>query len=629
MHFSDFPFLRYLPFFVLGICGASLMPFVALPLLALGLVILWLGYFILLRGQGRKNRLFYPIMAYSMIWIAGALLALQQQERKQRLFLLAEKEVGAYEGIVQDYDLEKPNSWQNQVTVTRVYRAGSWDTEQTELLLYHRLGDTLRPGDRVLVKGMPEQIPETSGPEQFDYRGFLLRKGVAYRHFAGADIRVLSREEHKGLGTFVKQTRQNLALEIEHFFSQEAVQEIAKALLLGEKRSLDPDTRSAYGQAGVMHILAVSGLHVGIVYALFLFLANTLKLKGKPRKLYFLAMVLFLWFYAGLTGFFPSVIRASCMFSLLIFGQIQNRKPPTFNVLAFSAMLMLAINPEVISDVGFQLSYLAVGGIVLLQPLILRFWLPSNLALEYIWNLLAVSMAAQLATFPLSVFYFHYFPTYFLLGNLFVLPLAFVIMQVGVPWLMLMHVPFLGEALAWVLSRLISFQNWIIIQLSALPGGKLDRLTLDVPIMLLIWLFLLIWVGWELGSKRVLIRVGVYGTLVLLIAQWYLIQGRPIQEVLIYSEQKGFLLDYYTNERVRSFNTGFRTEQASFVADPYRLARGMELMPEEMTALTNIHGDVFFPELDIRLVRDSTSFRLRTVAMEQVFLLGKSRMGRE
>jgi competence protein ComEC len=185
------------------------------------------------------------------------------------------------------------------------------------------------------------------------------------------------------------------------------------------------------------------------------FLAKPFSLKGKTLRIYLLGVVCFIWGYAGLTGFSPSVIRASVMFSLITFGQMRERKPSIFNILAFSVMLMIVIDPSVIGEVGFQLSYLAVSGIVLLYPLILRWWLPPNKVCDYFWQIVSVSIAAQLTTFPLTVFYFHSFPSWFLLANIFVNPLTFVIMQIGIPFLILGWIPGVGFILGCLVNILI------------------------------------------------------------------------------------------------------------------------------------------------------------------------------
>ncbi|MFC3880241.1 ComEC/Rec2 family competence protein [Algoriphagus namhaensis] len=611
MQFSNFPFLRYLPFFVGGVLLSEALADRSWIILLLCSASAWLIYLVFLYKSNRKSTFKLSLWAYLLLFLIGAGLALHQQEyQSKRLSVEFLNNPKGYLGEVQEYDLEKPNSWENLIHVTHVFQEDDWIPTDRKILIYHTLGDSLIPGNVVLVQGEFDPIPPTNGPKQFDYKGWLGRQGVSGRHFARQDVKVLAKGGEDHLAFFVKRVRHDLASEIEEVFTKPETIAIAKALLLGEKRSLDPETRSAYGQAGVMHILAVSGLHVGIVYALFLFLANSVKLKGMVRKFYFFGVVLFLWFYAALTGFSPSVIRASCMFSLLIFGQIQNRKPPTFNILAFSAMLMIAVNPSVIFDVGFQLSYLAVGGIVLLQPLILDFCLPKNRVLEYIWQLMTVSIAAQLATFPLSVYYFHYFPTYFLLGNLIVLPLAFVIMQIGVPWLILMKIPFLGKAMAWFLNLLIDMQNGVIEYLTMIPGGKLDRLTISPPLMLLIWILLLLWAGWKELPKRALIRTGLYSSTLLL--SWYLLMTglEPKEEILIYPDAKGVLVDHYHSGGLNSFNAGFAEEQISFVADPYRLAKGVGLVPETMKALKNGNGELYFHDLDLLILNDSSQSQI-------------------
>jgi len=319
-------------------------------------------------------------------------------------------------------------------------------------------------------------------------------------------------------GSWFQRVRISLINQIRRYVPDPDVQDVAITILLGQKDYLGRDTKSVFRDSGVMHILAVSGLHVGILVTLLFFLAKPFSLKGKALRIYLLGMVCFIWGYAALTGFSPSVIGASVMFSLITFGQMRKIKPSIFNILAFSAMLMIVIDPSVIGEVGFQLSYLAVSGIVLLYPLILRWWLPPNKVCDYFWQIVSVSIAAQLTTFPLTVFYFHSFPPWFLLANIFVIPLTFVIMQIGIPFLILGWMPGVGFILGWLVNILIRLELWLLKFVQKLPFGKAEDLSIEPETMILVWGMLLIWAAWEYFPKKNLVYLGAF-----ILSGWFMI----------------------------------------------------------------------------------------------------------
>jgi competence protein ComEC len=214
--------------------------------------------------------------------------------------------------------------------------------------------------------------------------------------------------------------------------------------------------------------------------------------------------------------------------------------------------------------------------------LILNWWLPSNRFWEYVWQLTSVSLAAQLTTFPLSVFYFHVFPTYFLLGNLFIIPLAFLIMQVGVPLMILGWIPVLGNILGWIVSWLIWLQNFVIQSIQLIPGGKLDRLTIDFPTMLLIWVILLVWASWALSKRKNLVYF-----LFVLILIWSGVQlekeiSKPSEELLVYQSKDGFAIDYNLEGNLYSWNQGIKPENLSYLVDPSRIANEWDRFPNQM-----------------------------------------------
>jgi competence protein ComEC len=572
MKFADFPFLRYLPFLIGGVLFSQIEMGISILILASSLGLSWLIYIGLIIQKGNSNQGIPSFLGYFMLFNLGFFLAEFQHNRKAELLDEELSTSVSYLARVDKHDVEKPNSAENQLEVIAFSDSLGWNGSKGKVLIYHKSKKPLLPGQVILVEKSPEKIPPPIFPNEFDYSGFLARKDIHFRQFIGEKFALFDssgvNSSRYGLANF----RKMLVQIIEEKVPNPESQQIAAALLLGQKENLDKEIKNAYAETGTMHILAVSGLHVGIIYAILLFPLRGIKLKSGQKKIYLIAVILLIWTYAVLTGFSPSVVRAATMFSLFTAGQMRKRKPSSFNILAFSAMLMIAMDPGVIFEVGFQLSYAAVAGILLIQPLIANLWLPPNRFSEYIWQLTAVSLAAQLATFPLSVYYFHIFPTYFLIANLFIIPLSFLVMSVGIPFLVFSWIPMLSDGLGWVVSWIIWLQNWITHAIQLFPGGNLERLTITFSGMLVVWALLLIWSNWELGNRKKLIYA-----ILCLFSMWSvdsLIRelNRPSQELIIFSGEKGVLLDFKIGNRFYSWNENFPAEQISFSIDPNRIA---------------------------------------------------------
>ncbi len=597
MRFADFPFLRYLPFLLGGIfLGRS--DYTVGFVVSLGLIlILWLGYFYLISTEGKIKTILRPsVLAYAMLVLIGVLLI--HVKKKILPEDLTKVEIAdQYLAEVIQYDVQKPNSVENLLELKSVKTSDGWSDASGKILVYHNSDNPLIPGQILLINKAPEVIPGPKNPNEFDYSGFLARKGIFHRQFLGKEVIVIQSSPSSDFRYFLDHLRQKMVLMLQSKIPDQDSQQVALALLLGQKQNLDPEIRKAYSETGVMHILAVSGLHVGIIYALFIFLMKVVRLKISQTKYYLFALVGLIWLYAFLTGLSPSVMRAATMFSLMTLGQMRDRRPSIYNVLAFSAMLLITVNPEVIFEVGFQLSYLSVIGIVL----ILNWWWPSSQVGEYFWQLTSVSIAAQLVTFPLSVYYFHVFPTYFLIANLFVIPLSFLIMQVGVPLMILGWIPILGAVLGWVLSWLVWSQNQITLLIHQFPAGTFNRLTIGLPGMFLIWGLILIWSGWEYGQRR-----NLTWTAVLLILFWSITSlknefSRAEEELIIYQGKKGNMFDFSFNGKLYSWNHGSEGEEIGFIVDPNRIANHWAQFPEAISAGNDEQENLVFPFHSIEL----------------------------
>lgn len=597
MRFSDFPFLRYLPFLLLGIFLGKAGILVDWKLLGVILIVLsFLFGFLVLR---RKLMEFRGILPYFQLLLFGLFCEVYHRESNSHQHQTPLDQ--GYIAEVQEFDLQKPNSFQNLLAIRFAQLDDEWISAEGQVLVYHQSDKPLHPGDLIWVSEKPESLPAPVNPYEFDYRGYLERKGIFFRQFLGDNFIRIEQKSGFDISFLMAHWRREMARMLCRHIEHQEAQQIALALLLGQKQELDRDTKKAFSEAGVMHVLAVSGLHVGILVGVLLLLIKPLKLKKGAKRIYLIGVLMVIWIYAVLTGMAPSVMRASVMFSLLTLGQLRERRPSIFNILAFSAILMLVFDPDVIFEVGFQLSYLAVAGIVLIQPLIARLWLPRTVVLEYFWQLASVSIAAQMATFPLSIYYFHTFPTWFLPANMLVIPLTFIIMQLGIPLMMVGWIEPLGNFLGFITELFLRLEIWVLDGFKDLPFGSFQFLTISIYGMVAVWTLLLLWAAWEYYPKKIIIRIGA-----VLLLGWVMTAGLdhlsyPDRQLVLYSSEGGWFLDYWENETLNSWNHDVASENLDFLVKPNRIQNQWKSLPKPMEAFTNQAGLLYFPSLDLKV----------------------------
>lgn len=320
--------------------------------------------------------------------------------------------------------------------------------------------------------------PENSGnPDEFDYPRYLTRKEVSGTGFVAADSwKKLSHKSPPSLRQQALAWRERvLTIYRDQGFRGDEFA-VLSALTVGYKEELSEEIKEIYSVSGASHVLALSGLHIGFLYGLLLFC-----LKGLPdrwrgvRLLRALTIIVLLWGFAFFTGLSPSVVRSVLMCSLFALSGAFGRESFSMNTLSAAAFFMLICCPEWLFDVGFQLSFCAVGAILLLQPRIYRAVPVSNRFGNYVWGLMSVSIAAQIGTAPLVLLYFSRFSTHFLLTNLVVIPLVSVCMYGAVLLLLLTPFPWFQSAVVWGLKGLIGLLNEFVRWVEQLPWASLDN----------------------------------------------------------------------------------------------------------------------------------------------------------
>jgi competence protein ComEC len=392
--------------------------------------------------------------------------------------------IEAYEAIVRSVPQEKANSWKIEVEIAKL-KSGDWKPATGSLLLYVSKRNSpaihWHYGDQILIKGTPQELNPPANPGEFDFKRFLSFRNISHQQFVSIDDVKLSRlSSDKGFIYYSYQARAWCTKKINEFVHGDDERAIAIALVLGVTDGIDNDLQSAYAASGAMHVLAVSGMHVGIIYAIILFLFRLLSKFRNSKWIVAIVSLICLWVFSFVTGNSPSVLRAVTMFSFIVIARPFGIQTNVYNTLAASAFVLLIYNPYLIMSVGFQLSYLAVLGIVYLHRPLYQLWEIENTVGDWLWRITCVSIAAQASTFALGLLYFHQFPTYFLVSNLFVIPLSTLVLLAGILLLAFSFISLLAAPIGLILEGLIKALNWIVFKTEALPFSLINTIHLTV-----------------------------------------------------------------------------------------------------------------------------------------------------
>lgn len=325
----------------------------------------------------------------------------------------------------------------------------------------------------------------------FDYRRFLLSKGISGTAFVFPSGMVFEKADNVSVGTRALRCRDSIVNIYAGWNLDDENRAVVSALTIGDKSELTPEMREAYSAAGTSHVLALSGLHVGILSAILFLLLSPLKKIKYGRFLQSGIVVLILWIFAFVSGLSPSVVRAVTMCSLYLIASVvvENGLSGLYS-LVLTAFVMLCYQPFYLFDISFQLSFLAVLSIILFFPFFNSLVKVSNRVLKYLWSIMAVSLSAQLGTLPLILYYFGSFPTYFLLANLIVSPLAVCILSLALASLALEWIPYVGNLCVCILDFFTGMMNLSMKYISGLQGASISSLYINELQMALMYLLI-------------------------------------------------------------------------------------------------------------------------------------------
>jgi len=580
LHWLKYPFVRLTPAFAAGIVLFEIFKKPNDNIYFLGLT----GAFFLVLFFIARSRKFFslnPVAGFAMLMFmtcAGILVSsLHYDLNKPDHFSF--RKYSHYQGVVTSWP-EKKERYTRVILKVNSVKDKVWKKAKGKVQIYlPPSGEGTKQisyGTTLIIKGQASATRPPRNPMEFDYQTYLARKNIFHQHFLQADFYLVSGSETPN--ELIKLAFE-LRTKAEDIFvtkiQNDRSRKLSKAMILGIKTGMDEEMKQAYSKAGALHILAISGLHVGILYGVLALFMAPLRKDKKGKWVFTVVIISVLCGYALVVGMSPSVMRAVVMFSLITIGQAFYRTANIYNIIAFSAFLLLLFDPFQLFAVGFQLSYMAVIGIVVLYRPINGWFYFSNPILSRIWSISAVGIAAQVLTFPLALHYFHNFPHLFFLSNLLVIPSAFIILLSGFAMLIFsfLHFEILVKWMAAILEVTSEIMNKGVFFIESLPYSNSTGIFLSDKQTLLLYLVIISLLVFIL-EKNV---NWFYAFVVFVISTFAAIGVDQIlkkdeDKLVVYEITGQTAIDFFQNGKFSYFTTAGQQSHINYQVNNYRIA---------------------------------------------------------
>lgn len=455
--------------------------------------------FLSLTAYWQRKTLFFVFITWITFFLTGMILVYENDTTNHTNYF--EKNLKNTSKVILAIDkVLKPGNYHHKY-VADVVQVDSKKTIGHVLLNIEKDSTPLlfHTGDLVFLKNKFQDIKSSLNPHQFNYKNYLAKQGIYQQVYATKQELLLLDQTSTSFLGFIAALRLKIQQSLQQYDFSEDELAVMNALLLGQRQEISKELSDNYSKAGAIHILAVSGLHVGIILLILSFVLKPLERVNKGKLIKLVLVIIFLWFFAVLAGMSASVTRAVTMFSAIALGQFFNKRNAVEHSLIFSMFIILLWKPLFLFDVGFQLSYTAVFGIIWVQPVLYQLWKPTFFIVDKGWQLISVSVAAQLGVLPISLFYFHQFPGLFFISNLIIIPFLGVILGLGLVVLVLSYVSILPVFLEGFYGDVISILNKVVTFVARQEKFLFSEISFSVIKM--IFFYLLIILGFQLFLK--------------------------------------------------------------------------------------------------------------------------------
>ena len=492
--------LGYLPFHFLlfliaGICCQFYTDYWNYGIVISACILIFLS----LTAYWQRKTLFFVFITWITFFLTGMILVYENDATNHTNYF--EKHLKNTSKVILAIDkVLKPGNYHHKY-VADVIQVDSKKTTGHVLLNIEKDSTSLlfHTGDLVFLKNKFQDIKSSLNPHQFNYKHYLKKQGINQQVYITHQEILLLDESKVSLLRFIDAFRIKIQKSLRRYHFTDDELAVMNALLLGQRQEISKQLSDNYSKAGAIHILAVSGLHVGIILLILSFVLKPLERVNNGKLIKLVLVILSLWFFAILAGLSASVIRAVTMFSAIALGQFFNKRNAVEHSLIFSMFIILLWKPLFLFDVGFQLSYTAVFGIIWIQPVLYQLWKPNFFIVDKGWQLITVSVAAQLGVLPISLFYFHQFPALFFISNLIIIPFLGVILGLGLVVLVLSYESILPLFLEGFYGDVISILNKVVAFVARQESFLFSEISFSA--LKMIFSYLLIISGFQLFLK--------------------------------------------------------------------------------------------------------------------------------
>lgn len=473
-----------------------------------------------------------PCFSFICIWTAIGAFSGGSAWSKSEMPLLDSNNLNAIVRLESE-PIQKKRSYQIQV---KVINASEKKWNRKKIVLYIQNDDSVHLliyGDLIQISTKPQLPVATIGSTEFDYPRWLRIKGICATAYVKTGY---WRSITSSSGLNLKAIASGIASVLVAIFRDSGLKgnelALASAMSFGYRSELDREVETHFRSAGIIHIISVSGLHVAVIYSILQALLMFLRFSERQKKIRMILIIILLWGFAFITGLTPSVNRSVMMFSLISVGSCLEKRSQTLNTVLFSAFILLLCNPLYLYDIGFQLSYCAVIGIVIAYSKIRDLWEPKIWFIKYLRDLLIISIVAQLSTVPLTVHYFGQFPNYFLLGNLIAVPLSSILIFLSISSLIFHFLPLINVALSWCLNLCASIFLDFAETMDKLPFAVTENIKINFFQVVVLYTLLFSIYSWLILKRKKFFLV------VLICAfcfQLSIIKGRIVRQIEVES----------------------------------------------------------------------------------------------
>ncbi len=444
---------------------------------------------------------------------------------------------------------EKEKSYKALASVEYVSANDSLHPVKSSLLIYFKKDSSLPEldyGTQIVFNKPLQQIRNSGNPSAFNYQQYCAFQGIYCQAFLKQrEFVVMPQKNENIIKKFLLIAQQKTLNVFRKYIQGDEEKGFAEALLIGYKDDLDKNLVQSYTNTGVVHIIAISGMQLALIYGFLIILFKPFSKFRLARLLKPIVIISTLWLFSLMSGASASVLRAAVMLTCIVIGESFSKKASIYNNLAASAFLLLCYNPFWLWDVGFQLSYSAVLSIVIFMKPIYNLIYIQNKILDFIWQLTAVTLSAQILTTPISIFHFHQFPNYFLLTNLIAVPLSSIILFGELLLCAVSFIPFIAKFVGIVLYKLIWLLNSFIEHVETMPQSLWNSLQINILQVIFLYAFLISISIWLMMKKKNYFQLSLIALLCfVMIRSFSFWQSNHQQKMIVYNVPQHQAIDF-------------------------------------------------------------------------------------